>query len=134
KNTDRRVVKITVSSTCGESEPAPLVDASLPTSFALHPNQPNPFGAETRVRFDLPSESPTRIQVLDAGGRMVRLLVDRTLPAGSYAPPGGARAEGAAVAAGVAFFRSERPALDLAGESAPASSGAGARGLASRER
>jgi hypothetical protein len=56
-----------------------------PEHFALHVPRPNPFATSTVLRFDLPREVPVRLEVLDAQGRRVRILVDRALPAGPHA-------------------------------------------------
>ena len=75
-----------------------LGDASLPASFALHPNEPNPAGTSTLIRFDLPAESMVRLEVFDLLGRRVATLADRSFPAGRHEAhwnlhdPGGAAA------------------------------------------
>ncbi len=58
--------------------------ASIPTRFALHPNQPNPFRGSTVIPFDLPHETAVRLEVFDILGRRVATLVDATYPAGSH--------------------------------------------------
>lgn len=57
---------------------------SLPTRFALHRNQPNPFGGGTTIRFDVPRPAAIRIDVFDAMGRRVRTLADRQFEPGSH--------------------------------------------------
>lgn len=58
---------------------APTVDVaspmSVPRACALYPAVPNPFGAGTVVRFDLPQRSPVLLAVYDVAGRAVRTLV-----------------------------------------------------------
>ncbi len=61
-----------------ESEPG------LPGRYHLAPAYPNPFNPATVVPFDLPAASRVRLVVYDALGRTVAVLVDGTLPAGSY--------------------------------------------------
>jgi subtilisin family serine protease len=61
-----------------ETQQAPLV-------YALHQNAPNPFNPTTTIGFDLPRESPVRLVVYDARGRVVANLVDKVLPAGRHA-------------------------------------------------
>jgi hypothetical protein len=59
----------------------------IPSTVALYQNTPNPFGSgasSTAIRFDLPGNAAVRLQVFDAGGRLVRTLVDNTLPAGQH--------------------------------------------------
>ena len=48
-------------------------------------NQPNPFRAGTQIHFGLPRMESVRLDVFDVTGRLVRRLVDGTLPAGDHA-------------------------------------------------
>ncbi|MFQ5599395.1 MAG: M14 family zinc carboxypeptidase [Candidatus Krumholzibacteriia bacterium] len=50
----------------------------------LHPAVPNPFNPSTRLRFEVASEAPVRLDIVRVDGRLVRRLVDRTLPAGAH--------------------------------------------------
>jgi len=52
--------------------------------FRLHQNYPNPFNPSTAVGFILPERAHAKLVVLDARGREVAVLVDRTLPAGEH--------------------------------------------------
>ena len=56
----------------------------LPERFALHPGFPNPFNAQTTLRFELPREARAVLTIYDALGRPLRLLVDTALPAGLH--------------------------------------------------
>jgi hypothetical protein len=59
----------------------------IPSTVALYQNTPNPFGsgdASTVIRFDLPHDAAVRLQVFDAGGRLVRTLVDNAVTAGQH--------------------------------------------------
>jgi hypothetical protein len=53
---------------------------SLRPHFA--PNLPNPFNPRTTIRYLVAVAGPTRLRILDARGRLVRTLVDRTMAAG----------------------------------------------------
>lgn len=72
--------------------PAPTaiaeVSAVLPSAFSLLPSFPNPFNAQTLIRYAInPSQtSPieVRLQVFNAVGQPVRALVDDLRSAGSY--------------------------------------------------
>ena len=69
---------------------------------------PNPTSEGTRLRFELPSEGPVRLNLYDAAGRQVRGLVAGTLPAGAHeALWDGKNSEGHRVAAGVYWARLE---------------------------
>jgi len=58
-------------------------ETPLPTSFALHPGQPNPLAHTTRIRFDLPRATTVRLEILDAQGRRVRTLMNGWVEAGA---------------------------------------------------
>lgn len=49
-----------------------------PTATRLYQNYPNPFNPLTTIRFDVPSQSPVWLKIYDAGGRLIRTLLDGT--------------------------------------------------------
>jgi probable HAF family extracellular repeat protein len=53
-------------------------------AFRLHPPFPNPAAGKTRIGFDLPSATKVRISVYNAGGRLIRVLVDEVRESGSH--------------------------------------------------
>ncbi len=55
-----------------------------PMKFSLHQNYPNPFNPVTRIYFDIPTASFTKLIVYDQLGREVEILVSEQLTAGSY--------------------------------------------------
>jgi hypothetical protein len=56
----------------------------LPTTFALKQNRPNPFGAETTIRFDLPEPAVVSLRVFDVNGCLIKSLVFGTYPPGHH--------------------------------------------------
>jgi len=62
--------------------PTDVQNETLPTSFSLRGNYPNPFEGFTRIVFDLPTESKVSVDVLDVTGRRVRRVPAQTLGAG----------------------------------------------------
>lgn len=62
------------------ANPAPEV----PAVYFLEQNRPNPFNPSTTIQFGLPKGSRTTLRVFDVNGRLVRTLVDRSLPAGLH--------------------------------------------------
>jgi hypothetical protein len=60
------------------------ISTEIPSDYTLHQNYPNPFNPVTKIRFDLPNESFTKITVYDALGRELKILVSQNLNAGSY--------------------------------------------------
>ncbi len=63
----------------GDGPVSRLVDARF---LRVHPNVPNPFNPNTRLRFEIRSRQWVRVDVLDISGRLVVRLVDATLPPG----------------------------------------------------
>jgi hypothetical protein len=51
---------------------------------ALYPNRPNPFNPQTTISFTLAHDAPARLRIYDVAGRLVRSLVQASLPAGPH--------------------------------------------------
>jgi hypothetical protein len=80
--------------------------AVQPLRFALHENMPNPFNAETLIRFDLPNDALASLDVFNALGQKVRTLVQGRLDAGSHRLRWDSRDDrGTTLASGVYFYR-----------------------------
>ncbi len=79
----------------------------VPTSFALHPNVPNPFNPITTIAYDIPEGgADVNITIYDVAGRMVRELVDEHRSAGTWSVQwNGDDDRGQRVASGVYFYR-----------------------------
>jgi hypothetical protein len=60
------------------------VPGSAITQLRLYSNQPNPFNPRTTTRFDLPAAGSIRLAIYDLAGRLVRVLVEGEIPAGSH--------------------------------------------------
>jgi flagellar hook assembly protein FlgD len=62
--------------------------ASLPTgavnALLLFSARPNPFNPRTTIRFDLPVAGQAQLSIYDLAGRLVRVLVEGEIPAGSH--------------------------------------------------
>jgi hypothetical protein len=83
-----------------------LVEGRGPHGFALHPNAPNPFNAETAIRFDLGEASAIRLALYDSSGRLARVLVDGSLAAGTHTITWDATgSDGEALSSGVYLVR-----------------------------
>ncbi len=77
-------------------------------SFALAPASPSPARSATRLAFTLPSSSRARLAVYALDGRLVRVLEDGVLDAGTHAPSWDLRdGAGSRVPVGVYFARLE---------------------------
>ncbi len=57
---------------------------SLPKTFELYQNFPNPFNSSTTIRFDVPQATQVRLEIYNILGQRVRQLLNNRLPAGSY--------------------------------------------------
>jgi hypothetical protein len=62
-----------------DSETQPLA-----ARFELVGAEPNPFGLETAIHFRIPASARLTLRIYDAGGRVVRMLLDRAVPAGGH--------------------------------------------------
>ncbi len=79
---------------------------STPQAAYLQQNYPNPFNPQTTIEFGLAEASPVSLNVYDAAGRLVRVILDETLPAAHYSEGwDGKDGSGKAVASGVYFYR-----------------------------
>jgi hypothetical protein len=75
----------------------------------LRPPYPNPFNPATTLVYGVPSSSPVSLRIYDPSGRLVRTLLDQTVPAGLNAQVwDGNDDQGRPVASGIyiAEFRS----------------------------
>jgi hypothetical protein len=87
-----------------------LASGQLPHAFALEQNTPNPFCSGTTIRFAIPaitgSAIPTKLNIYDAAGRLVRTLVDEPRSPGIHEIYWNGRDErGIVVGSGVYFGR-----------------------------
>ena len=84
------------------------METSLPESFSLSQNFPNPFNPVTVIRYSIPSDvkgmsSNVRLNVFDNIGKQVAALVNEKQSAGSYEV--NFKAEG--LPSGVYFYKLE---------------------------
>lgn len=63
---------------------SPIKPQSMPHSFRLDQNHPNPFNAATRIHFSLPKAGITSVIIYDVQGRRVAVLQDAWLPGGQH--------------------------------------------------
>jgi hypothetical protein len=71
----------------------------------LSQNFPNPFPANTRIRFTVPRDEHVRLSVFDVTGRRVATLVDAVMDAGVHEADWDGRSFGGTrAAAGVYFY------------------------------
>ncbi len=78
----------------------------MPVATSLSDNFPNPFNPVTRLRYSLKEKGHVSMRVYDVSGRLVRVLVDEVLDAGTYeAVWDGTNGEGRVTASGIYFCR-----------------------------
>jgi hypothetical protein len=56
----------------------------IPKDYKLYSNYPNPFNPVTKIAFDIPKSSETKLVVFDISGKVVETLVNQKLDAGKY--------------------------------------------------
>jgi hypothetical protein len=79
--------------------------AQLPGVTRLIGAQPNPFTGRTDIRFSLSQAQEVSVQIFDINGRLVRTLIEGSLPAGEHTVPWDGRGSGGhKVSAGVYFY------------------------------
>ncbi len=88
-------------------------EGGVPGALHIEGNKPNPFNPETVIAFDLGVASSVTLNVYDAGGRLVRVLIDRRpLAEGRHTVTWNGRSEeGKSAASGVYFYT-----IDAGGE------------------
>ncbi|MCX6163613.1 MAG: T9SS type A sorting domain-containing protein [Ignavibacteriae bacterium] len=58
--------------------------AEIPTEYKLHNNFPNPFNPATKIRFDLPKVSDTKLIIYNILGKELATLINEKLPPGKF--------------------------------------------------
>ena len=73
----------------------------VPAEFGLSQNYPNPFNPSTNIRYALPKASDVKVEVFNAIGAKVAVLVNDRKAAGSYT----IRFDASHLASGMYFYR-----------------------------
>lgn len=60
------------------------ISSDVPKSYELYQNYPNPFNPSTTIEFDIPRSTNVKLFVYDVLGRIVQMLVNENVKAGSY--------------------------------------------------
>ncbi len=77
------------------------VTSEIPERFKLYDNYPNPFNPVTKIKFDVPKQSFTKLIIYDVTGKTIRTLVNQELTAGSYVY----NFDAVSLASGVLFYK-----------------------------
>jgi hypothetical protein len=101
--------KVTVTGRGGSSKIIRSVSSSaegLPAEFGLSQNYPNPFNPTTTIEYQLPEPSSVRLEIFNALGQQVALLVDNQVQSGYQAFEWNATTTGGlALSSGIYYFR-----------------------------
>ena len=86
---------------------SPVVESTgTPDGYALGVAYPNPFNPEITIEFSVPRDGPVKIEVFNAAGQRLSLLVDEALRAGTYKTVwNGLDSNGMSVSSGIYFYR-----------------------------
>ncbi|MCB0722799.1 MAG: T9SS type A sorting domain-containing protein [Ignavibacteriae bacterium] len=60
------------------------VNNTVPKTFRLYQNYPNPFNPSTNIRFGIANSSNVKISIYDVTGKLIEVLVNQKLSAGTY--------------------------------------------------
>lgn len=60
------------------------ITAPLPTEFSVSQNFPNPFNAQTGIKFELPTAANTTVSIYNVAGQLVKTFDEGPLAAGTY--------------------------------------------------
>ena len=75
-----RPINVTVIDITGVADP----EIRIPDQFTLWQNYPNPFNPSTTIRFVLPEKTKVKIEVYNALGGRVNILLDRQMKTGFH--------------------------------------------------
>jgi hypothetical protein len=83
-----------------------------PVAFALYQNKPNPFAAQTMIRYAVPRGGAVSVKIYNLNGQLVRTLVQRRHRPGVYEIAwDGKNEEGMRISSGLYFCRLEADAF-----------------------
>mgnify|MGYP000580736373 CR=1 FL=1 len=96
-----RNLNISVSATYLEAE-----NNKIPEQFVIEKNIPNPFNANTEIRFGIPQDGNVCIEILDISGKLVNILTDDEYQSGWHSILwAGKDNNGDDVSTGIYFYR-----------------------------
>ena len=90
----------------GDRPSGVFMEPTVPETFELLQNFPNPFNPETQIQFELQQPAHVTLQILNLLGQPVRILVNETLAAGSHKVSwDGLNASGQPMPSGIYFYQ-----------------------------
>lgn len=83
---------------------------SVPESFSLRQNAPNPFNPATHIEYSLPGRTLANIAVYNLLGQQIKILLNGSVAAGNHSLEwDGTDSEGKEVASGIYFYQIQTP-------------------------
>jgi len=61
-----------------------LIESVIPSEYNLYPNFPNPFNPTTKIKFDIPKQSFSTIEIFDVLGKQIDKIFEGNLFPGKY--------------------------------------------------
>jgi predicted outer membrane repeat protein len=87
-------------------DPTAKQSASLPKTYELFQNSPNPFNPETQIKYDLPATGHVQLAVYNVLGQKVKVLVSEVQEAGHRSATWDGKDDlGKEVASGIYFYK-----------------------------
>ncbi len=81
-------------------------ESGVPTEFGLNQNFPNPFNPTTTISFSVAKASTMRLEIFNASGELVNILVNQELAPGNYKYEWDSRSlHGFTMPSGIYFYR-----------------------------
>ena len=83
-----------------------MIVVDVPNDFELLQNYPNPFNPQTKIRFQLPKATRTRVTIYNTLGQVVRVLLNKEMQPGYHEVVWDGRNEdGVRVGSGLYYYR-----------------------------
>lgn len=79
------------------------ISTEVPGKFNLEQNYPNPFNPVTKIKFAVAKASSVKLSVFDVTGRLVSVIIDKQLNAGTYVTD----FDASRLSSGIYFYRLE---------------------------
>jgi hypothetical protein len=79
------------------------IGTTIPQTYNLYNNYPNPFNPTTIINFDVPKQGSLKIKIYNSLGELVKTIVDQTFSPGTYSVD----FDGTNLASGIYFYSLE---------------------------
>ena len=80
--------------------------STIPSTYTLYQNVPNPFNQSTIIQYSLPIPQHVTLSIYNVTGQTVKILDDRAMPAGTHRTTwDGTGTDGNYVSSGIYFYQ-----------------------------